>query len=124
MPGSAEQMWARTTGDGMYEICCIPFFTYGIALGHVVTWNNDSGVASVVRPGGHKVIRAVFADRNVADAEHGRLHRALVIADCPVEFNGSGYCAIDAEGDESVRAARAALEPFQEAHGVSWEWGT
>lgn len=33
MPGSAEQMWTRATSDGMYEICCIPFFTYGIALG-------------------------------------------------------------------------------------------
>lgn len=124
MPGSAEQMWTRATSDGMYEICCIPFFTYGIALGDVVTWDGDSGDASVVRPGGHRVIRAVFADRDVAEAEHERLHGALVAAGLPVEFSGSGYCAIDAEDEESVRAALTAIEPFQEAHGVSWEWGS
>jgi hypothetical protein len=31
-----EQLWARQVGDRRFEICCIPFFVYDMALGDVV----------------------------------------------------------------------------------------
>ena len=31
-----EQLWARKIDNDHYEICCIPMFAYGLALGDVV----------------------------------------------------------------------------------------
>jgi hypothetical protein len=33
MQGRLEQLWARKISEVEFVICCIPFFTYGIALG-------------------------------------------------------------------------------------------
>lgn len=32
-----EQLWAKASGEKLFEICCIPFFTYGLSLGDIVT---------------------------------------------------------------------------------------
>src|SRR5207237_9725655 len=41
--GRAEQLWARRLGEPlMFEICCIPFFLYDVALGDVL--QTDSGL--------------------------------------------------------------------------------
>ncbi len=31
-----EQLWARRLGENRFELCCIPFFLYDVALGDVV----------------------------------------------------------------------------------------
>ena len=36
MPGRGEQLWARRVGEHRFQICCVPFFSYGITLGDVV----------------------------------------------------------------------------------------
>jgi len=30
-PGKWEQLWARQVGPNRFELCCIPFMTYGLA---------------------------------------------------------------------------------------------
>jgi hypothetical protein len=37
LPGHYEQMWTRTDDRQRHELCCIPFFTYGLSLGDVIT---------------------------------------------------------------------------------------
>ena len=32
MPGNFEQCWTRTDDHRLFELCCIPFFTYGLSL--------------------------------------------------------------------------------------------
>lgn len=32
LPGHYEQMWTRTDDRQRHELCCIPFFTYGLSL--------------------------------------------------------------------------------------------
>lgn len=61
-----EQFWAKQLGGGEYEICCIPFFTYGIALGDIVITKPRSGkeyvVNSVVRTSGRRLLRFWLGD--------------------------------------------------------------
>jgi Domain of unknown function (DUF4265) len=42
-----EQMWGREISENTYEVCCIPFFLYGISLGDIVEIDSDKN---------HKVI--------------------------------------------------------------------
>jgi hypothetical protein len=51
MPGRYEQMWTRTEDKVDFELCCVPFFTYGLSLGDVVTTTNDEGAYKIVSKG-------------------------------------------------------------------------
>jgi hypothetical protein len=33
---NSEQIWARQIEKDVFEVCCIPFFAYGLALGDLV----------------------------------------------------------------------------------------
>lgn len=61
MPNCWEQIWARKIEDDEFMICCIPFFTYGIALGdHVRTHMSNSReyiISAMVKAKGHRVVR-------------------------------------------------------------------
>jgi Domain of unknown function (DUF4265) len=63
-PKRFEQLWARHLGDDMFEVCCIPFFIYDLALGDVVATSAKSGrkyvIDKVVTPSGRYVFRAWF----------------------------------------------------------------
>jgi hypothetical protein len=42
-------LWARQVGDRRFEICCIPFFLYDVALGDVVETDENYSLVRVVR---------------------------------------------------------------------------
>jgi hypothetical protein len=61
--GRAEQLWARQLGEPLlFEICCIPFFLYDVALGGVVQTDASYELACVAEPSGRFVFRAWFGD--------------------------------------------------------------
>lgn len=61
MPGCWEQLWVKQIGPDEFVICCIPFFTYGIALGDHVRTAGVHGrryvISSVVQRSGHRIVR-------------------------------------------------------------------
>ena len=63
-PKRFEQLWARHLGDERYEVCCIPFFVYDLALGDVVATSPSSGqkylVQRVALPSRRYVFRIWF----------------------------------------------------------------
>src|SRR5436190_387078 len=66
LPRRWEQLWVRRTSESEFQLCCIPFFTYNLSLGDVVSTHACNGkqyvVASVVRPSGRGVLRLWFGD--------------------------------------------------------------
>jgi hypothetical protein len=54
---TVEQLWAREVGQFEFELCCIPFFTYGLALGDRVSTKPDLFLAEVTNPSGRGVVR-------------------------------------------------------------------
>jgi hypothetical protein len=61
LEGKWEQLWAKQITESEFIICCIPYFTYGIALGDKVRTEFAKGkqhvVSEVVDRSGHRVVR-------------------------------------------------------------------
>jgi hypothetical protein len=57
---ASEQLWARKIDDWHFELCCIPFFAYDLALGDVVETDGDFLVRRVSTPSGRYVFRVHF----------------------------------------------------------------
>jgi hypothetical protein len=62
--GRFEQLWVRQLSDDTFELCCIPFFLYDVALGDVVQTEEYRSrryvLAGVLQRSGHYVFRAYF----------------------------------------------------------------
>lgn len=122
--GTFEQLWVRTDEESLFEVCCIPFFTYGIALGDLIRLEGEVGVPSVVRRSGRRVIRVAFKDRGDAATGHEQVHGLLVATEALHEFSGSGYVAVDLKNERQADSVISALSPLVETGLIIWEWGS
>ena len=61
-PDTCEQLWLKPLDGGEYEVCCIPFRAYGIALGDRVGLSARDFVDRVVHHSGRRVLRVLFID--------------------------------------------------------------
>jgi hypothetical protein len=124
-PGKWEQLWARQVGPNRFELCCIPFMTYGLALGDVVETEARDGhehlVARVVGPSGRFAMRAWFLDTSVAAQVAERLGTAGAL----LEWRGhwSRLLAIDAADEAMTHVVADTLRPYEEAGQLNIEIG-
>lgn len=110
-----ESLWARTLAEGLYEICCVPFFVYDLALGDEVSAASDDAgkltLEAVVKRSGNQTFWVWFEepyDRRVWDTAYEGLARA----GCLVEGYNEGLLAFNAS---SVEQAELAAEVLKEA---------
>lgn len=106
--GRWEQLWGRQVGDLKFEICCIPFFVYGMALGDVVETDEDFMALGVVKAANRAVFRVWFGGSSYPKDDVENRVRALGGL---VEWSSSNLMAVDAvEGEiaENVFAHLAA----------------
>jgi hypothetical protein len=123
MPGKYEQMWTRTSDQHSFELCCIPFFTYGQSLGDVLEVAPGTGEHRVLAKNGHRTIRFGFTNDQHAHEQHQALHSALAgELGCRIEFNGAHYGAIDVAPDVSADQVIDVLTPHANAGYLVWEW--
>lgn len=61
---ATEQLWARKVDGRRFELCCIPFFAYDLALGDLVEVDADYLVRQVTKPSGRYVFRVHFERAN------------------------------------------------------------
>jgi hypothetical protein len=124
LPGQYEQMWTRTEDEQHHELCCIPFFPYGLSLGDVLTLTGEDGAYRVESKSGHRTIRVAVRDETYAHEQHEDLHRGLGRIGVLAEFRGhaNGYCAIDIADEPQADAVIAMLSPLAETGVLLWEW--
>jgi hypothetical protein len=104
---SFEQLWTRRVGEDLFEIWCIPFFAYDLALGDVVRATAEDGVIrSVESRSGNGVVRVAVKRREEVDELHLRIHDLLGRLEYLCEWFAPGYVAV------SVEAGRAHEELF------------
>ena len=123
LPGRYEQLWARRVEADRFELCCLPFFTYGYALGDIVALRAATGpfdrvLGSVVRPSSRGLLRVAFL---TADG-HEDLHASLAASDRPHEWRSGGFVAIDIEG-QVPKQLWTTIEALASGGHVEWEWG-
>lgn len=122
--GRFEQLWARQLTEDTFELCCIPFFPYDIALGDVVQTHEVFGrkymLDRVIRPSGHYVFRVHFSSAaqpkdDVADqlAEMGAV----------LEWSSRSLLAVDALDDEHAQRIADFLQAREDLGQLLYETG-
>jgi Domain of unknown function (DUF4265) len=124
--GRFEQLWTRQVSADTFELCCIPFFLYDVALGDVVQTEDVDGrqyvLARVVKPSGHFVFRAYFG-RSAHPREE--VVDRLTELGAVMEWSSATLLAIDAlDSEHAQRIAdflhvRAAQEQLMYETGKS-----
>lgn len=125
LDGQVEQLWLSAVNDGSYEVACIPFSTYGIALGDVVVLNDDGYVTDVVKKSSHRTLRLVFTpDLPPADLQEAadEIKTEVVAAGLLSEWNGVRLIAVDVPPDVVPSKLFAAMEAAVTAGHAFWEW--
>jgi len=94
-----EQIWTKQLGDGLFEVCCILFFAYDLALGDVVRADphGDCVIQSVERRSGHGVVRIAVKRPEESEVMHARLHDLLGRLEYLCEWFAPGYVAVNLE---------------------------
>jgi hypothetical protein len=121
--GRWEQLWARQLGATEFELCCIPFFASGLALGdrfETVSKGNRSYVADrVTHRSGRQVVRMWLA---AAPSLRADAEEYLVRSNLLFEWSSTNLLAIDVPpNDES--SIIAWVESFAHGTGVLYEIG-
>jgi hypothetical protein len=60
----SEEIWARKLKENEYEICCIPFFIYGFAIGDIVQVDSEKKIVGLLKRSGRSTVRVWFKEAN------------------------------------------------------------
>ncbi|HWK27651.1 MAG TPA: DUF4265 domain-containing protein [Solirubrobacter sp.] len=125
-PRRFEQLWARRIADTRFELCCIPFFLYDVALGDEVQTAPAHGreymLARVVRPSGRFVFRAWFGSSTVPGARE-ELTGVLSGLGRAFEWHSENLLAIDAPDEASAQALADLLAAREDTGALVYETG-
>jgi len=121
-----EQIWTRQKSDDFYEVCCIPFFLYDLALGDilkVVTQGGTPVVEGVAQKSGHHTFRAWFGSAFLPVSRDQLVGELLALPDCLFEWHGQNLLAIDAANDEAANSVARFLENAERRGQLQYETG-
>lgn len=119
MVGRYEQLWAKKETDKKFQICCVPFFTYGIALGDTVETDDDFTFKRTIAKGGHKTLRFAVANKNNQSHLHSVLHEWVVNSGLLYEWYSEGYLAVDLPPNAEDRVNISTLQEL-DRNGEIW----
>lgn len=105
MSGRFEQLWARRIEDSIFELCCIPFFTYGFALRDWLIVDNSFTVRRRFKRSGNRVLRIALVDNCFSDNLHVLLHEWIVNTGLLFEWFESRLLAVDLPHGVELRNA-------------------
>ena len=108
-----ESLWVKHLADNHYEICCIPFFVYDLALAdEVATRLDDAGsllFERVLKPSGHETFWIFFNEPDSQDVRM-RVYEKITGLGCIVEGYNKALLAFNAESESQARLAVASLK--------------
>jgi len=123
-PKRFEQLFVRQISDDRFEVCCIPFFLYDIALGDIVRTEPRGGrkfvVADVAESSGRYVFRVWFGGSFQPRDEIERELRALGSL---TEWSSRNLLAVDAADREHAQLVADFLAEREKAGQLLYETG-
>lgn len=123
-PRRFEQLLAKQVGEDRFEICCIPFFVYDIALGDVVVTSPRGGrkyvVDKVVEPSGRYVFRVWFGE---SFHPRDKIAAELRALGSMIEWSSSNLLAVDAVDREHAQLVADFLAEREQAGHLVYETG-
>jgi len=122
--GRFEQLWTRQLSENQFEVCCIPFFLYDVALGDTVETAPQDGrqyvLSRVQKRSGRYVFRAFF-ERTQYRFRDSTVE-ALESLGALIEWSSPSLLAIDAEGP-SVQQVADLLQGLEQQERLVYETG-
>ncbi|MFK0106415.1 DUF4265 domain-containing protein [Streptomyces sp. NPDC091217] len=123
LPGMREQIWLRETGvAGEYEVCCIPFYAYGMALGDVVGKSAADMIGQSIRKSGRRALRVLFTAPRPLNDSRSALRAALDSVGLLSEWNGDRQVAIDVPDMTVIQPVVDAIQAEILGKTAFWEW--
>ncbi|MEU7506465.1 DUF4265 domain-containing protein [Streptomyces lavendulae] len=111
--------------DGTYSIACIPFRTYGLALGDQVRLSEDDEVSEVVGLSSHRVLRMLLMPDSVPEwlgATTDRIKAEIDAAGLLSEWSGDRHVAVDIPAPANPSKLFEVMEREVSAGRAFWEW--
>lgn len=115
-----EQLWARQIGPFEFEISCIPFFAYDLALGDIVRTSADYVVQEVIRRSGRYVFRVWLGGSSI---DKDWLAQELVRLGGQLEWSSTHLLAVDAPDEATAARISSFLADLQERGELVYETG-
>jgi hypothetical protein len=123
-PRRFEQLFARQLSEDRFEVCCIPFFVFDIALGDVVGTSPRSDrqyvVEKVAEPSGRYVFRVWFGDSFQPRDEIAEELKALGSL---LEWSSLNLLAVDAVNQEHAQLVADLLAEREKTGQLVYETG-
>lgn len=103
LEGRWEQLWAQRINEHEFRICCIPFFTFGVALGDIVHTAPQGGKQYVIDHVAHRSGRGVlrFWTKNATPASVARVQAVLARENQLSEIYGEHLLVIDFDSGQT-----------------------
>lgn len=121
--GMLEQLWLREADEeGGYEICCIPFYVYGLALGDVVGKGESETVSRLISKSGRRVFRVLFTEPRPLTDSRSALRRVVDSAGLLSEWNGERHVAIDVPDISVIQPVLESIQGEVQGGTAFWEW--
>lgn len=122
-PRRFEQLWGRQLGTTCFEICCIPFFVYDLALGDEVETDSEGYVIKrVVKRSGGSTFRAWFGDSNDPGARD-EVIEWLRESGSEFEWYSENLLAINGADDRRAQEVACFLNEREQLGRLTYETG-
>ncbi|WP_190076188.1 DUF4265 domain-containing protein [Streptomyces morookaense] len=124
-PNTLEQLWLRELPGEVFEVSCIPFRSYGLALGDVVGLREGKLVASVKARSGRRVFHVFFTEPRPPEGgidSRALLREAIASEGFLSEWSGDRHIAIDVPADADPSGIYRAVEEEVHRGTAYWEW--
>lgn len=115
-----EQLFARQLGPYRFEICCIPFMTYGLSLSDVVVTDDGYQVTEIVERSGRRTFRVWFGESFQPREE---IAQDLARLGALLEWSSTNLLAVDAADASLAESIVAYLEERRQQGHLLWEDG-
>jgi hypothetical protein len=117
--GRSEQLFARQLDPRTFELCCIPFFVYDLALGDIVETDAGYVIERVIQKSGRYVFRVWF---HGVEPNGGLVEALSALGSC-YEWSSPHLLAIDAADSERAQAVADFLQDREREGRLVYETG-
>ncbi|MGW6982436.1 DUF4265 domain-containing protein [Streptomyces sp. NPDC054932] len=120
-----EQLWLKPLGDGTFAVSCIPFRTYGLALGDRVRLSESDQVSEIVEPSSHRVLRMLLMPAPTPQQlteTTDRIRTEINAAGLLSEWSGDRHVAVDVPPGAQPAALFDIMQCEVSAGRAHWEW--
>jgi len=116
-----EQLWALDLGDRRFLLCCIPFFSFDLALGDEVETDGNFVVQRVTKTSGQYTFRIWFGDSTHIGIREEVLQQMKGLS-AELEWSSENLLAISVSAEQAQQVADY-LYAEQDARKLIYETG-